>query len=553
MKKYLILLAAGVFALAACNKEEKTDGPLNATIEISPNPCNAGEPVTVNAKVSGGKKPYTFNWKATGNKQTAFEKTEQSFEWTFGVNGTYKIELTVTDADGSKAEKKKNIVVNPSKVDEKGELTLVWNGYMEGYNSVSSAAVDNSGNVYATTRSLKLYKFTSTGENAWTKAYIAKPSDGSYTLVSPTIDTDGTVFIGGGTTGPDGVFVAYNSDGTEKWRFKDFFVASGATGSPTVFAVMAGIGADNVYVGNTGITGSVLSINKTTGERVNYCKHGTGGPIGGARTGIAISKAGTLHWFGGVYGLFGAQKSLFDSKGDGVDFKWQVYGDGNAVDAATVVPYGALALVTINGKPNVCGIATDKQGTKVYAVDCADGTTTSVCYIEDTDSQDQGGVVVTKEGYLIASLNYTLGHANGGIIAINPANGEIVSRYSVQEKVSGAAAVDAAGNIHFGTEAGFYYIVKPVGDHFELLVKRNLAEIIKNDSRYASKYADMYAAKIWSSTVIGDDGKMYICYTDDDSRAFGGVACLSYEGCSGPADSEWPMMGRDRRHSNNQN
>ena len=143
---------------------------------------------------------------------------------------------------------------------------------------------------------------------------------------------------------------------------------------------------------------------------------------------------------------------------------------------------------------------------------------------------------------------------NGGIALIDPAKGSVVARYSVQEKVSGAAAIDNNGNIHFGTEAGFYYIVKRTGTSFELLVKRNLADIIKSDPRYASQYSDLYTAKIWSSVVIGDDGRMYICYTDDDSRAFGGVAVLSYEGCKGPdTSSPWPMMGRNRRHTNNQN
>ena len=45
----------------------------------------------------------------------------------------------------------------------------------------------------------------------------------------------------------------------------------------------------------------------------------------------------------------------------------------------------------------------------------------------------------------------------------------------------------------------------------------------------------------------------YICFTDNSTRAFGGVACLSFEGCQGPADSDWPMIGHDRRHTGKQN
>lgn len=547
MKKYLFLIATCVIALVACNKEQAS-GALNATITIQPNPCDAGEKIKFSANVTGGKSPYTYKWTAEVNrKQTDLDKNEPSFEWTFGVNGTYKVTLVVTDAAGSKVEKKKNLVVNPSKIDEKGELTLVWNGYMEGYSTISSAAVDDNGNVYATTQALKLYKFSPSGETLWCKPIISRPSTDSHTFVTPTVDSDGTVYVGGGTVGPDGVYVAFNPDGTEKWRFKDFYNTEAP--SPAIQATMAAIGDENVYVGNVGTFGTITSINKATGKRVNFCRRGASNPTGGARTGVVLSKAGTLHWYGGMYGIYGAPTSPFDVQGDGVDYKWRMFGDGNSPEFAKVTPMGGLALVTINGKSNVCGMASDMVGTKVYAIDCAEGTLTSVCYIDDTEDQDQGGVVVTKDGYLVASLNYTLGHDNGGLVMVNPADGTIVSRYSVQEKVAGSAAIDAAGNIHFGTEAGFYYIVKPTGDGFELLVKRNIADIIKKDSRYASTYAEMYTAKAWSSVVIGDDGKMYICFTDNDTRLFGGVACLTYEGCTGPAASEWPMVGRDRRHT----
>lgn len=553
MKK-LLLFAAAALMLAACGNENE-GGPLTVgSIEVNPAKCTADTPVHFSVEVSGGKTPYTFKWVAVANKQTAFEEDRQEFDYTFPVNGSYKITLTVTDAAGASFEKKKNIVVDPAIVEEKGELKLVWNGYMTGYNSISSAAVDNSGNVYATTRDLKLYKFNSDGTKAWEKPIVSKPADQSVTMVTPTIDSDGTVYAGGGSKGGDGVYVAFNPDGSEKWRFKDFFAAEGLALAPNIEATMAGIDSKNVYVGNVGTSGSVLSINKADGTRVNFCKHGTGGPVGGARTGIVISKAGTIHWYGGVYGLFGADKAAFDTKGQGTDFGWRIFGESGAPDFAKTAPYCALALASVNGKPHVCGMATDATGTKIYAADCQTGALTCNCYVEDTDDQDQGGVVVTSDGYLVASLNYTLGHDNGGIVMVDPKTSSIVARYSVQEKVSGAAAVDNNGNVHFGTEAGYYYIVRRNGSNFELLVKRNLAEVVKADSRYSEQYKELYSAKIWSSVVIGDDGKMYICYTDDETRAFGGVAVLSYEGCKGPqASSDWPMMGRDRRHTNNQN
>ena len=161
--------------------------------------------------------------------------------------------------------------------------------------------------------------------------------------------------------------------------------------------------------------------------------------------------------------------------------------------------------------------------------------------------------MVDKSGNLVASLNFSLGMDNGGIAIVNPAEGKVVARYRTQEKVSGSPAIDKAGNIHFGTESGYYYIVKQSGDKCDLVLKRNLSDVILADDRYKTTFADLGVSKIWSSPVIGDDGKMYICFTDNSTRAFGGVACLSFEGCQGPADSDWPMIGHDRRHTRKQN
>ena len=58
--------------------------------------------------------------------------------------------------------------------------------------------------------------------------------------------------------------------------------------------------------------------------------------------------------------------------------------------------------------------------------------------------------------------------------------------------------------------------------------------------------------KFWSSPAIGDDGKVYIQFTDT-SEKWGGVLCLKYEGCTGPGQTDWPMMGHDRRRTNCQN
>ena len=59
-------------------------------------------------------------------------------------------------------------------------------------------------------------------------------------------------------------------------------------------------------------------------------------------------------------------------------------------------------------------------------------------------------------------------------------------------------------------------------------------------------------ARMWSSIAIGDDGRMYVGLTlqkTDGTAVSGGVVCFTYEGCTGPGNTPWPMKGADARRS----
>ena len=213
-------------------------------------------------------------------------------------------------------------------------------------------------------------------------------------------------------------------------------------------------------------------------------------------------------------------------------------------------------VLNINGKTCVAGLWTsnDTGIPWLYAFDVATGEAVCNFVIEDSPEMDNGAVVVTKEGYLVGTLNFSNGQENGGIIVVDPstAEGRKVAEYRVQEKVSGSPAIDAAGNIHFGTESGNYYVVDK---DCKLIAKRDLKELILADSRYTEAIPFTDAAKVYSSVVIGDDGKIFIQFTNNDSgkkRAFGAIACLQLKECTGVSDSVWPMFGQNRRHTNNQ-
>lgn len=547
MKRIVFAIFAAACLLVGCSKDGGDGTPLTTDFNISSNPCNAGDPIEFTASVKGGVAPYKYAW-AVG---TDSEKTESTFTHVFKTNGTVRVTLVVTDSKGASAQKMKLVVVNPAQVAETGEVSLEWVGYIEGYNSMSSPAVANDGSVYAVTDADKLYKFSAEGTKSWEKKVINDPSNLSNIFATPSIDDEGTVYIPGGSERKAAVVVAFNPDGSEKWKFTNFW-NKGESHEASITGGIAGIGDQNIYVGNTGFTGTVIAIDKTTGERKGYVVDGSSGPTGGARAGVVISKSGYVHWYAGQYGVWGAQQSGLDSGTNGYSYAWRLYGSGDFMSPQS--SHSSIGCMVINGKDCVVGQVTDKISTKVYAVDCSTGAEVCSVRINDTAAQDQGGISTTEEGYIVASLNYELGKANGGIIVVDPVTSSIKARFSTQEKVSGSSAVDNAGNIHFFTESGYYYIVKPdyTSGQCELKVKRDITEIIKADSRYSEQYGEMYQAKFWCSAVIGDTGKIYCCFTDEDTRTYGGVLCVSYEGCEGPANSDWPMIGQNRRHTNKQ-
>ncbi|MBR4775170.1 MAG: PKD domain-containing protein [Bacteroidales bacterium] len=551
MKKVFFVLMAAAALLCSCggNKDNGSSGdgtPLSVNFSYTPTAVFAGDEVSFEAEVKGGKSPYTFKW-TMGD--VVLDLNRVSVKYTFHASGAPVVKLDVTDAAGTTVQKKKVVVVDPPKVQETGNLVLNWVGKMNGYNSKSTAAVADDGSVYSTCRDNKLYKWSSTGASVWVKQ-IFTPTGSAVNYGTPSVDTDGTIFIGAGTADGQGTLRAYNANGEVKWTFNEWYNSTGAAPAPNCVGPIVAIDASNVYFGCTGSSGIVLSADKATGARNGFLA-----PAGGARSGILISKNGYINWYGGKYGVFGVSKTALDAGGNSpISQAFRQYGSDLNKSYE-----GQIALMNIAGVPCVAGIHTTTAGTtRVYAVKAADGTPVCEVVIDDTAEQDQGGVVVDASGNIVASLNYTLGKDNGGIVVVNPTSKQVVARYRVQEKVSGSPAVDAAGNIHFGTESGFYYVVKPNGDNCDLLVKRDIAALVKADARYADSFALLSTAKIWCSPVIGDDGKIYICFTDYATRdnaaaAFGGVVSLSYAGCTGPAASDWPMMGRDRRHTCKQN
>lgn len=551
--KTLCLVAGALVSVFACEKQKVEVSSLTASFEISANPCYAGDEIHFISNSTGGKKPYTYDWTVDGEM---LEKHDEDVKYTFKTNGTYTVTLSLTDDLGNKASKKKLVVVDPAPVAKTGGLEVLWAGYMEGYNAITTPAVADDGSVWCATRSNKLYKFDKDGKKVFDKEMFTAVAKGE-TYGTPSIDTDGTVFIGCGSKDKDGHFIAYNADGSEKWSFSQWYNASaGKEPEPAYQASIGGIGEKNVYFGCTGASGIAVSADKATGKRNGFAQ-----PAGGCRTGLLLTKDGYVSWYGGNWGLWSIAQNTLDNGGDNkVNPAWGKWNNKNESTYVKTAPMGGIAALTLNGKPCIAGVLTDQVGTRVYAVEAASGNVVVNHYVEDNGGQqDQGGVVVTPEGYIVAALSFTTGQDDGGIVVIDPktadADGkcQVIGRYKVQEKVAGSPAVDAAGNIHFGTESGNYYVVDK---NCKLLLKADIADaVIAKD---AKTFEGLKVAKIWSSVVIGDDGIVYVSFAESVYRKFSGViAFRPYDKndnkfCKGPAASEWPMFGHDRRHTNRQ-
>ena len=559
MKKFAFILMAAAAIFASCNKEENPQGgntpgeklTVKADFTISANPCFVGDEITFTATATGGAEPYTYNWTIGSD----INLEGQEVKYTFEKNNAYIVKLTVLDSYGNMAEKRKNLVVNPAVIAEKGDVTLLWAAYTRGYNAVSSPAVADDGSVYAVSGANAdnpgmLYKFDKDGKQLWAKEL------GGQAKGTPSIDTDGTVYLGNGSANGTAAVFAFNPDGSKKWEFTSdkFWAADPTKLAPSMQGGIYGIGSKNIYFGNCGTTGSVLAADKATGARVGWVTNadGTGGPAGGVRSGIVLTKNGQIVWGGGKYGTHFIAQSKLDGAGNaGVAYDNRYY----PIQAKNNTE-GGIAALTINGKTCIAGLWTsnDTGIPWIYAFDVATGEKVCEYAIEDSPEMDNGAIVVTKEGYLVGTLNFSNGQENGGIIIVDPstAEGRKVAEYRVQEKVSGSPAIDAAGNIHFGTESGNYYVVDK---DCKLIAKRDLKELILADSRYKEAIPFTDAAKVYSSVVIGDDGKIFIQFTNNDSakkRAFGAIACLQIPECKGVSDSVWPMFGQNRRHTNNQ-
>ena len=451
-------------------------------------------------------------------------------------------------------------------------IELVWaNADFEGMPfKINYPAIDNSGNVYVEScSSSKLTKLSPDGKIAW-QADMGFTQNGD-NHISPSVEPDGSMVYasGGSSSGTSTRVCAYTADGGDPvWTFTaDKFFGNGNNPSPNLNKMTTAIGEKNIYIGNGGITGTVIAIDKDTGGRVAYIAQnsdGTGGPTGGCVSGPAISASGVLGWTSG-WNLGTVSQEAMDNPRNthatyGAYANCLLYSTGGMS-----APVGGLVCMNIDGEDCIISYFNQKP-VMLKCVKASDVLSASVpsgngafkwSYTIEGSNQDQGGIAVGPQGEIIIPLKNTNG--DGGLVAVKPDGSGIAWKHAIGTDVGGGAAVDDAGNIHFISDKSpaTYYIVKPDYEKqtCEVLASVDLLVLAKSSDLAGGSLDDCVVSKSWTSVMIGNDGKMYVSINagpEENQYAKGLVMCLEYKGCKGPGNTPWPMQGADCSHTGTQ-
>lgn len=440
-------------------------------------------------------------------------------------------------------------------------VDLLWAYNIGGYSIKGNVpAIDDNGNVYINSGAdNNVYKINADGTLGWKVA----PGYEGGTSSTVSVEADGSAIYaaGGVQTANTGLYVL-NSDGSVKGSFlNEKFYNKGSTPNVGINAhTCPSYDATHLYIGNGKSAGTAISINKADLSRIAYVSgnaDGTGSPAGGCGSNIAISKSGTVAFNSGSYGLFLVDKGEFDNPtnenttpgfGKYVHFIYKIF--HNNSNKWTCGGQTGVACGAIDGVEHYFYAAQEETSSTTFvAAVKADGSTNQPTYVHllpaGTQKQDQGGLIIGAQGEAIMSLKNN-GTVSGGLYAVST-NGKLAWRYESGTHVSGAAALDAAGNVHFADEAGNYYIVAPdyTNQTAREVVKVRIADLLKNNG-YEVEGSN---AKSWTSVMIGKDGKVYLATNAGDKNDNAYVLCMTYYTCTGAGTSSWPMKFGNQYHS----
>jgi outer membrane protein assembly factor BamB len=522
MKVFRLGITVLLFIVSAtsCQKQKTVIYPTAAAADFSfvKSEYNVKEEIQLTDKSVADKGNHIVSWEWDFGTADIPKSMQQNPKVVYTAENIYTVKLTVTDNNGLTS-----LVSKPIKIiDPANNVRVAWNSALAEaiQNTVSPALSPDEKTVYMiadradANGDLKLFAYnTDNGSKKWEfnldQALSAVNVGGNPRQVfcSPSVGADGTVYIAIRDLQSTGVnrrsfLFAINSSGTAKWNY--------AFGYDVNFNyITIAVGQDgNVYVGGlTNAPFNVVVLSQATGAEIKRITL----PVG-VRSGLALSKSGDVYLAStGANGVFGyniasaSQKFNYKPTGlstTGGDFS--IGTDGTIYTTATIGTNGAV-------------LAINSDGAEKWVYKTSGGI-------------DFGGVVIGTDGTLYAPGGRTTGTPakSDGLIALNP-DGTLKWKFEITEAVTNCVPlVDNRGYIHFVTDLGTYYVVKPDGTMYGSI---------------------SLGVKSLSSPVMDATGKVYI----GAEKTAGVSELISITSrATGPANSSWPMKGQDSRRTHAQ-
>lgn len=359
------------------------------------------------------------------------------------------------------------------------------------------------------------------GSGLWT--FTAGDSFSSSIWSSPAIGPDGTIYVGSDN---NRLYAVNPLDGSKLWHFQ---TGGRVYSSPAV-------GPDGViYVGSH--DGNVYAVDANGDQEWAFL---TGGWV---RSSPAIGAEGTIY-VGSNDGYLYAINSANGSE------LWNYHTGDNVVSSPAVLSDNGVDVAVFFGSQN---------GT-VYAVDAAEGTLIwSFSTADWVYSSPAIGPGVNGAQHTIYVGSY-----DGTLYALDAANGAVLWDYDAEDWIGSSPAVGPDGTVYVGSRNGLLHAVNgatgaeiwtfdagPGGVYSSPAVGNDGTIYVGSYDR--SVYAvDSDGNQLWrfetgiggvfSSPAIGAGGRLYVGARDGNLYALRTSA-------SGPAQSAWPMFGRNARRT----
>ncbi len=483
-KSLIIVAVLTALFTISCEDESLIDTQPVAAFSVSVSEAIIGEVVQfIDASFDqNGGEIVSWSWSFGDGTTSDLPSPSHSFL----EEGSYNVELSVTDNTGNQNANdfsKTIIVTKPSTATTLP--TIKWSFDVPYRTKASSPAIDDNGTIYfgcdGKEGGANLYAVNPDGSEKW------QYETGDIIRSAPAIGSDGTIYVGS----YDDNLHAFTPDGTPLFQFDlegNAKYAGAVTGENGV-----------IYIGSQ--SDNLFAINTDGSERWRFS---TGGDVNGTP---AIGSDGSVY-VGSTDGKFYAVNS------DGTE-KWSAdYGSWTAT--ATAISDDGTVYFAGEGNSN------DAESNGVLiAFDPDNGNEKWRVSLEN--KVNQGGPAIAPDGTIY------VGGFDKEMVAYNPGDGSVKWSYPTNGAIMGTPAIDNEGNIYFGDDYGWFYVVDPEG----------------NKKWKEMEIGGGVSEAVWSSPAIGNDGTIYITASQSDESAR--LYAIKTD-ATGLATGGWPMVSKNPKH-----